>query len=537
VTATREKLLDMAENFEAMGWTSEAADARLAASKLAPPAPDDARQIAVGDRVRVVAIENGAPDSRVGMVGLIDEITDYDASHRVKFEDGEVWYFQPSELAAVRASSGAPRIDAPDDAPRFKVGDDVIVSLDENDRERGKVAATCANGYGVDFADGHRTWCAPSQLTLAPPADAPDNEGLSEADAAWLEDLARREGLGVARAIASRIRTTLANGAGDSDLRGRLSGWREWSRAALGISPEPDATLRGLLDDRLANGAGEVERLRAELADARRYLAETERTLEKKRGAFNFECSLRSTAERARLDAEKERDALRAELDEARREAGPAITRADAGELLEMSDLSTSDACYQRVRAALRAYAGGGFECCHPNPLDAATARAEKAEAECGELRAELDEARRERHRDLAALGEWRTWASDHGRECLMSDGANRAAIDRMLGEARRERDEALSKLGEVGVKLDFARADLDDARRALGQRDGKIVALESKLAAAKAGPAVFQEDVRTVVGAACDLERTGRNTRKLRDLADRLEAFIQARGETGVGK
>jgi hypothetical protein len=327
VTATREKLLDMAENFEAMGWTSEAADARLAASKLAPPAPDDARQIAVGDRVRVVAIENGAPDSRVGMVGLIDEITDYDASHRVKFEDGEVWYFQPSELAAVRASSGAPRIDAPDDAPRFKVGDDVIVSLDENDRERGKVAATCANGYGVDFADGHRTWCAPSQLTLAPPADAPDDEGLSTRDALDLECFA-----------------------------GDLAADDEWDRFAdlvLGVAKK--------LRTALANGAGEVERLRAELADARRYLAETERALEKKRGAFNFECSLRSTAERARLDAEKERDALRAELDAVRRE------RAD------------------------------------PNAAETITCHAVTVVTG---LRAELDEARRERDEALSKLGE-----------------------------------------------------------------------------------------------------------------------------------
>jgi hypothetical protein len=80
----------------------------------------------------------------------------------------------------------------------------------------------------------------------------------------------------------------------------------------------------------LANGAGEVERLRAELADARRWLAETELALEKKQGAFNFECSLRSTAERARLDAAKERDSLRAELAKTANERDGQTMRADA---------------------------------------------------------------------------------------------------------------------------------------------------------------------------------------------------------------
>ncbi len=70
-----------------------------------------------------------------------------------------------------------------------------------------------------------------------------------------------------------------------------------------------------------------------------------------------------------------ERDGALARAEKAERERGPAITRADARELLQMSDLSTSDACYERVRAALREYAGSDFECHRLNPLDAALAR------------------------------------------------------------------------------------------------------------------------------------------------------------------
>jgi hypothetical protein len=209
VTATREKLLDMAACFEAMGHPVAACDAREAASKLAPPAPDDAPRFKVGDWVRVRDIAW----MRVGEAGEIDCVDTSDTT-------------MP---------------------------------------------------YRVVFSSSERAWFHTDELT---PADAPDDEGLSEIHAAL-----------------------------------------DMGAAVLRTSHMP--SLAKTLDAHraaLANWAGEVERLRAELADARRYLAETERALEKKRGAFNFECSLRSTAERARLDAEKGRDALRAELDEARRE-------------------------------------------------------------------------------------------------------------------------------------------------------------------------------------------------------------------------
>jgi hypothetical protein len=209
VTATREKLLDMAACFEAMGHPVAACDAREAASKLAPPAPDDAPRFKVGDWVRVRDIAW----MRVGEAGEIDCVDTSDTT-------------MP---------------------------------------------------YRVVFSSSERAWFHTDELT---PADSPDDEGLSEIHAAL-----------------------------------------DMGAAVLRTSHMP--SLAKTLDAHraaLANWAGEVERLRAELADARRYLAETERALEKKRGAFNFECSLRSTAERARLDAEKGRDALRAELDEARRE-------------------------------------------------------------------------------------------------------------------------------------------------------------------------------------------------------------------------
>jgi hypothetical protein len=209
VTATREKLLDMAACFEAMGHPVAACDAREAASKLAPPAPDDAPRFKVGDWVRVRDIAW----MYVGEAGEIDCVDTSDTT-------------MP---------------------------------------------------YRVVFSSSERAWFHTDELT---PADSPDDEGLSEIHAAL-----------------------------------------DMGAAVLRTSHMP--SLAKTLDAHraaLANWAGEVERLRAELADARRYLAETERALEKKRGAFNFECSLRSTAERARLDAEKGRDALRAELDEARRE-------------------------------------------------------------------------------------------------------------------------------------------------------------------------------------------------------------------------
>jgi hypothetical protein len=67
VTTTREKLLDMADCYAAMDYGLMEQEARLAASKLAPSAPDDApRAFKVGDLVCPVPGEY-----RAGEVGTV----------------------------------------------------------------------------------------------------------------------------------------------------------------------------------------------------------------------------------------------------------------------------------------------------------------------------------------------------------------------------------------------------------------------------------------------------------------------------------
>jgi hypothetical protein len=289
VTATREKLLDMAACFEAMGHPVAACDAREAASKLAPPAPDDAPRFKVGDWVRVRDIAW----MRVGEAGEIDCVDTSDTT-------------MP---------------------------------------------------YRVVFSSSERAWFHTDELT---PADSPDDEGLSEIHAAL-----------------------------------------DMGAAVLRTSHMP--SLAKTLDAHraaLANWAGEVERLRAELADARRYLAETERALEKKRGAFNFECSLRSTAERARLDAEKERDALRAEI--------------------------ANEAA--RLRAELAKTA---------NERDGQTMRADAWKGSADSLRAELDEARRELETERIKNDGWHDWAWEKCPRGCDTDEKRRALIDAKLATAK----------------------------------------------------------------------------------------------------
>nr|MCH9837010.1 hypothetical protein [bacterium] len=82
------------------------------------------------------------------------------------------------------------------------------------------------------------------------------------------------------------------------------------------------------------------------------------------------------------------------------------ISRADARELIEESETSTSEECYARARSALRAYAGSGFECHVQNPLDAALKRIVEAESERDALSADLAESEATLEPLRLALGE-----------------------------------------------------------------------------------------------------------------------------------
>jgi hypothetical protein len=439
VTATREKLLDMAACFEAMGHPVAACDAREAASKLAPPAPDDApRAFKVGDRVR----GRETPWIRRRDIGEIDSV-----------DTGET-----------------------------------------------------TMPYRVVFSSGERAWYHADDLALA---DAPDDEGLSEegtaldeSSARYLENVADEGYLDdtdpcLLRKIAAEIRTALANGAGEVSNAAK---WRDRCEHAR---------------DEVGAIRGEVARLRVELADARQFLADTERVLEKKRGAFNFECSLRSTAERARLDAEKERDALRAEIaNEAARlraerdqylRALEAIAPNDKPFQLTLPDQGDLP-MYGRIALvsppwiATAANDDGTFDVNHET-YDEDTCHGETEqigffvteewladrEEERDSLRAELDEARRELETERIKNDGWHDWAWEKcPRGC-----------------------------------------DTDEKRRA---------AIDAKLAAAKAGPVVTADEV-TQLRNALGMYAPHPAWVAARPVLDRLATFIQARGETEAGK
>jgi hypothetical protein len=369
---------------------------------------------------------------------------------------------------------------APDDAPRFKVGDDVIVALDENDRERGKVVALLSGDLLVRVGDC-RVWRSPSQVT---PTDAPDDavpewDDFTELDARTLDAIAKRETLtgndrAVLRNYARSIRTAIAN------------------------------------------GAGEVERLRAELAEARRTIAFVRKEYAASREALS------SYSE----DSERERDSLRAELDEARRVRNEkhATLRAVAHEL-------------------------GVCHCwdygCEPGDHDAIVRRAEELAA----AGRDLDEARRERdeeraeHKTTHAM--WRGLLTKieelrAANEALVREGAELAA------EATRLRDSNM-RLRENLAEM----SSEDDARAALHKWFGWCgkhfkgqwknsewarEAIDAKLAAAKAGPVATVDDAKAVAFAIGKVwESPYRET--LISVCDRLAAFVQARGEMEAGK
>jgi hypothetical protein len=198
MTPTREDLLRLAACFEAMDWSSAARDARDAAASL--PAPDvGARPFAVGDRVRVA---EGAW-MREGQTGTVEERDpdDPQAEYRVRFNPGAAAWFPAGNLI-------------PTNAPAVE-----------------------AQGGALSEADAdHLAWFA--------------GQILNPADAACLQ------------AISKRIRTTLANGAGEVErLRAELDEARRERDGALGdarIEKERAGRLFDSLNEWISWGVGHV---------------------------------------------------------------------------------------------------------------------------------------------------------------------------------------------------------------------------------------------------------------------------------------
>lgn len=134
-----------------------------------------------------------------------------------------------------------------------------------------------------------------------------------------------------------------------------------------------------------------IRALEAELREARRDLAgleaECDATRDAARAAASRYASEYAVEHAGRKAAELALVEAHADLAAARKDRGPSISRADARELLEMSDTTTSEECYARVRSALCEYAGGDFECHNPNPLDASKVEVERLTKERDHLR------------------------------------------------------------------------------------------------------------------------------------------------------
>lgn len=163
-------------------------------------------------------------------------------------------------------------------------------------------------------------------------------------------------------------------------------------------------------------------------------------------------------------------------VDHAAQVVGPAITRADAREILEMSETTTSEACYERVRAALRAYAGGDFECHETNPLDVAKAKLAEALAEVERLKGEN--------------ASWR-WA---GEMCDAVRGIVKATSGESTPDATTR---VMKRLGEVEQDSERTERKYDEARgierQAVKDRDTAVARLgdaERELARKRTGNA-----------------------------------------------
>jgi hypothetical protein len=205
----------------------------------------------------------------------------------------EIWHAAHS--ARLAASKLAPP--APDDAPRFRVGDDVIVALDENDRERGKVVALLSGDLLVRVGDC-RVWRSPSEVT---PTDAPDDEGLSDVDAMAVGAFEANDVLSSSdemelKGIARRIRTALANGAGEVE---RL---RNTQATIARVARQRDSEEAGRLE-----ALAERDALRAELDEAKGKLAESD-------GALVGTMMALDTVRNALDEARRERDGARTKL-------------------------------------------------------------------------------------------------------------------------------------------------------------------------------------------------------------------------------
>jgi hypothetical protein len=421
MTPTREDLLRLAACFEAMdagagsAYSVYARHARATAGRLAP-APATPRPFAVGDRVRVA---EGAW-MREGQTGTVEErdADDPKAEYLVRFNQSASAWFKHSELT----HADAPDVEA---------------------QGGGKLGEGCA-AWLEDLADARD------------PIDSSDVDEL--------------------RDIASRIRTTLANGAGEVErLRAQLTRSRdlhdEDGRALLKTMRERDS-LRA-----------EVERLRE-----------------------NLEATLSSATALAteRNEATRERDQLRAELDEAKTRAA-------------MKHGVLRDIAHELGRCHCWDYG------CEPADDETLVRRAKElsaAEDERDALRAELDEERKE-HKTTRAM-----WQG-----LIEKIKELRAELD----EARRERDR-FRDLWQAAQR-DFAAWYIWAGKLCKSPETSAVLRemIDAKLAAAKAGAVVTEDDVRLlrcVVSAPWGSALWSATS--VRALADRLSKIVQAREEMG---
>jgi hypothetical protein len=373
------------------------------------------------------------------------------------------------------AKHAAASLPAPDVGARpFAVGDRVRIVCADGPRtgETGVIVADDGTSVPlrVEFDDGTRNWFLRTDVVSAPDVGA-QGGALSEGDAKNLEYVANEmvasDGWGdfpkTLRETASRIRTTLANGAGEVErLRAQLT------------------RSRDLHDE---DGRAEVERLRE-----------------------NLEATLSSATALAteRNEATRERDQLRAELDEAKTRAA-------------MKHGVLRDIAHELGRCHCWDYG------CEPADDETLVRRAKElsaAEDERDALRAELDEERKE-HKTTRAM-----WQG-----LIEKIKELRAELD----EARRERDR-FRDLWQAAQR-DFAAWYIWAGKLCKSPETSAVLRemIDAKLAAAKAGAVVTEDDVRLlrcVVSAPWGSALWSATS--VRALADRLSQLVQAREEMG---
>jgi hypothetical protein len=326
-------------------------------------------------------------------------------------------YARAAGLAAAKIPAAA-SLHAPDAARPFAVGDRVRIVCADGLRtgETGVIVADDGTSVPlrVEFNDGTRNWFLRTDVVSAPDAEARGG-ALSEGDAKNLEYVA--------------------------DEMVASDGWGDFPKTLRETASRIRATL--------ANGAGEVERLLAE------------------RNAAREECLKRGEA---LLDMGKERDQLRAELDEARRERDAWQRRHDE----RIAEIKAERDEAIEERDVLRAY---------DTARQTSSGLADTI-ADRDRLRKKLDDTERVLATCRSDSDAWRDWAE---------------------------------------TLLPMVEWYSDDHARRL---------LDAKLAAAKAGAGVTERDVEQLRFMTPYLSTA--HERYVTGLADRLSQLVQSREETG---